>query len=56
MAKATDLALKINPNAKLYNKTKRDLYDRSGKMKVASIDDASDLTWGGLLKKSNFET
>lgn len=55
VAKATDLALKINPNAKLYNKTKMDLYDRSGKRKI-SIDDAIGLTWGGLLKKSDFET
>ena len=56
VAKATDLALKINPNAKLYNKTKADIYDRSGKRKIASIDDASGMTWGGLLKKSDFET
>ncbi|WP_297489409.1 hypothetical protein [Thermococcus sp.] len=55
VAKATDLALKINPNAKLYNKTKADIYDRSGKRKIMSIDDASGLTWG-LLKKSDFES
>ena len=56
VAKATDLALKINPNAKLYNKTKMDLYDKSGKRKIVSIDDAGGLTWGGLLKKSDFES
>ncbi|BAA30286.1 hypothetical protein [Pyrococcus horikoshii] len=55
VAKATDLALKINPNAKLYNKTKLDLYDKSGKRKIASIDDASGLMWGNLTKRSDFE-
>ena len=54
VAKATDLALKINPNAKLYNKTKQDVYDKSGKRKIASIDSASGLTWGGI-KKSDFD-
>lgn len=55
VVKATDLALKINPNAKLYQKTKADIYDKSGKRKIASIDDASGLTWGGLVKKSDFD-